>query len=659
MVEIALPAAPEREVFDQITEASGSVSDEPLVLRFSSVSDFSRDHLPAYLQAEAGLRRWCDLARRLETREAGTIAWVEQDLTGLWLEIFLACRRRLLANPEAQFCFPAMQFGLLPALGSGQRLGRLVPLADAVAVLVHGKPLNAEAAVKWGLVQVAARDEPFPRFTQGALPRQPWDRQPQPSGTGGSVLSFAERAQILNAAFLEVRGRMPPADAAPAALLRSLHDGLERTFEPAVKLEQAEFFRTRLTPSTQNRLRIFSTATAKAKSQMAVAPPDTFPVIGVIGAGLMGTGIAYTAARAGCEVFLTDQNPEALIRSFERISKLAHSGPAPEPAASNLIGRIHGAPDFRPLAGADIVIEAVYERLEAKAEVLREAGRVLRPGAILASNTTTLPISRLAELTPEPARFLGTHFFAPVDRMNLLEVIRGERTGDDTVARALQLASCLGKIPVVVNDGPGFFTSRVVMAYVQEAFFLLEEGADPWLIDNSALNTGMIIGPLAMADLTSLDLLRDIFLSLARERRGAARDAPRTVRLLDRMLSLRRAGKKSGAGIYDYGPRGERRTWPKLRDVFPAEPGAITPDIVCQRLLVIQSLEAMHALKEGILVDPDLGDLAAVLGWSYPPGLGGPFGYVNLAGQEVFLAACQALTLNCGERFRSPYQKRD
>jgi 3-hydroxyacyl-CoA dehydrogenase/enoyl-CoA hydratase/3-hydroxybutyryl-CoA epimerase len=648
MVEIALPAAPEREVFDQIAEALESFSDEPLVLRFSTSSEFTRDHLAAYLQAEAGLRQWCDLARRLETREGGAIAWVEQDLTGLWFEVFLACRRRLLANPKAQLCLPAMQFGLLPALGSGQRLGRLLPLADAIAILLHGTPINAESTVKWGLAQIVVRDEPASRFARGPLTRQPWD---QPPGTGPAA-SYAEQGHILNAAFLEVRGRMPPAEAAPTALLRSLHDGLERTFEPAVKLEQGEFFRTRLTPSTQNRLRLFSIATAKARSQLTVAPPETLPTIVVIGAGLMGTGIAYTAARAGCEVFLTDQNPDALIRSFQRISKLANSS---DQAAPNLIGRIHGSPDFRPLAAADIVIEAVFERFEVKAEVLREAGRLLRPGAILASNTTTLPISRLAELTPEPARFLGTHFFAPVDRMNLLEIIRGERTSDDAVARALQLASCLGKTPVIVNDGPGFFTSRVVMAYVQEAFFLLEEGADPWLIDNAALNAGMIIGPLAMADLTSLDLLRDIYLSLGREQRGAARDAPRTVALLDRMIGLGRTGKKCGAGIYDYGPRGERRAWPKLREPFPARPGGITPEIICQRLLVIQSLEAMHALKEGILADPDLGDLAAVLGWSYPPCLGGPFGYVNLVGQEVFAATCQALTAKCGERFRSPY----
>lgn len=647
MVEIALPAVPDREVFDQITRALGSVQNEALVLRFSRPSEFTSDHLATYLQAEDGLRLWCNLARRLETREGGAIAWIEQDLTGIWFELALACRRRLLANPNARFLFPALQFGLLPALGGGQRLGRLLPLGDTITILLHGKPLNAESAAKRGFAQVVSRDEPLSRFTH-EVARQPWD---QPPGTGSAV-SYTEQGRVLNAAFLEVRGRMPPADAAPTALLRSLHDGLERTFEPAVKLEQAEFFRTRLTPSTQNRLRLFATATEKARSQLSVAPPDTPLTIGVIGAGLMGTGIACTAARAGCEVFLADQNPDALIRSFQRISRLAHS---PDQATPDLIGRIHAIPDLRSLPAVNIVIEAVFERFEVKAEVLREAGRLLPPGTILASNTTTLPISRLAEVTPEPSQFLGTHFFAPVDRMNLLEIIRGERTSDGAVARALQLASCLGKTPVIVNDGPGFFTSRVVMAYVQEALFLLEEGAGPFLIDNSALNAGMIIGPLAMADLTSLDLLRDIYLSLGHEGRGAARDAPRTVALLDRMIGLGRTGRKSGAGIYDYDPRGERRTWPQLREVFPASPGGITPEIIRQRLFVIQSLEAMHALQEGILGDPDLGDLAAVLGWSYPPYLGGPFGYINFVGHDVFAATCQALTAKCGERFQSLY----
>jgi 3-hydroxyacyl-CoA dehydrogenase/enoyl-CoA hydratase/3-hydroxybutyryl-CoA epimerase len=326
---------------------------------------------------------------------------------------------------------------------------------------------------------------------------------------------------LLQAAYLQIRQKSPPEDRAPGLLLQVFHDGLERTFDAGLNLEAVAFEKARIAPSTKQRIYVQYELPQQAIKR-ASETRTTFHRIGILGSGLMGTGIAYTAARAGLEVRLFDADAEAIKRSLDRIKKLSQRHATAGENGAEIIDRVQPAKQLGDLRDCGFVIEAVFERLEIKREVLAAVSAELGPAAILASNTTTFPISELAKSVPRPENFIGTHFFAPVEQMDLLEIILGEETSEQTKKLALGLASQLNKVPLVVRDGPGFYTSRVVMAYIQEALLMLAEGISPSLIDNAARNAGMILGPLAMADLTSLDLLADIFRSLAHHGRGSA-----------------------------------------------------------------------------------------------------------------------------------------
>jgi 3-hydroxyacyl-CoA dehydrogenase / enoyl-CoA hydratase / 3-hydroxybutyryl-CoA epimerase len=319
-----------------------------------------------------------------------------------------------------------------------------------------------------------------------------------------------------------------------------------------------------------------------------------------------------------------------------------------------VLNRIQRSTEIDALAGCDFIVEAIFEREALKKEMLAAIGALADPQAILASNTTTLPISDLASACKRPARFLGTHFFAPVDRMDLLEIVVGEKTESETTDRALLLAKALEKTPVIVRDGPGFFTSRVVAAYLQEALLMLREGVSPCLIDNVAQNAGMVLGPLTVADLTSLDLLIDIFKSLAVHARGAAKYAPESIMILQELTSRSRLGRKSRAGIYDYNSGQERIDSPEIDRLFPPAPEQPAAEELEQRLFVIQTLEALHATREGIIEEADMADLASVLGWNYPAHRGGVMSYVDFIGRTAFERLCTGLQRKFGDRFALP-----
>ena len=627
-------------------------SNAAICIRFPVPRDDESDELHLLCSAPPILS---ELQQRLRAMEKGpkpVAAWLDGNISGLAFEVALACHRRFTHRNETRLHWPWMKFGLPPTLGTTQRLPYLVGLKSALDCLLFGKSIGDDnsAGALWASSSDGSEEEVLADWVERLeRPIQPWDqiditRSPLWSQT------VTNRALLQNA-HLQVRQKSPPEDVTPGLLLQVFHDGLERTFDAGLKLETDAFERARIASSTKQRIYVQHELPRQA-TKRATETSITFQKIGVLGSGLMGTGIAYAAAAAGFDVRLFDVSTEAINRSLDRMKKLSQRCSAPN--GQKITDRVQPADQVTELRDCDFVIEAVFERLETKQEVLAAVSAELSPTAILASNTTTFPISELAKSVRHPENFIGTHFFAPVEQMELLEIILGRETSDQTRKLALGLASRLGKIPLVVRDGPGFYTSRVVMAYVQEALLMLAEGIAPALIDNAARNAGMILGPLTMADLTSLDLLSDIYRNLAHHGRGSAEFASDALGILSKFVDAKRLGRKTRAGIYDYTEDGARREWEDLRRWFPRDPHPPTSLTVADRLMAIQTIETLYTLREGIIEAPELADLASVLGWKYPAFRGGVMRYVHVVGPEKFEALRQELETKYGRRFAIP-----
>jgi len=598
------------------------------------------------------------ILRKMEQQDIPILGLVPESLGLLQFEIALACHARFAERGNVSLRFPWAKYGLMPLLGGTQRLPRLVGIELALRILLQGEGSTIAQLVAPGLFHLAdgdLRKSATEWATVNRAYRQPWDRNP---GVIEATHSQAPtNRSLLEKAYLRLRERVAPEEAAPAAILRCLQEGLERSFDSGLRLEKEIWASVRLSRSTRNRIEIFHVAQPKAQRE-AVAKTIPFKRIGIVGAGQMGTGIATAAVRSSCDVVLVDFAQPALDRALDRIRKRVELDLSAERTASyhtNDFERlIHPSTSVSALAQCEFVVEAIFERLDLKQAVLAEISAAVDSRAILGSNTTTLPISDLALAVRNPERFLGTHFFAPAERMELLEIIRGKATSSETIGRALQLAGQMRKIPVIVRDGPGFFTSRVVMAYVQEALLMLREGISPWFVDNVAQNAGMPLGPLTVADLTSLDLLANIFESLANHGHGTARCALDSLEILRQFTTRSRLGRKTKAGIYNYDANYERVDWPELKYLYTPTAAEPVPSEIEQRLFVSQAIEASNALNEGIIEDPAMANLASVLGWSYPAARGGVLGYIEFIGADSFERVRQKLQRKFGNRFERP-----
>ena len=647
MIEvIPFPACPSVAFATQLKSAAEDPKIEGIIIEFSGAGPAPDEELELLLRGDDVIDSLRETLRSLETQPKPSVALIHQSLSGFALEVALACHKRLVSNPGVTFHWPWFDLGLLPVLGTGRRLSHLAGLEKAVQVLLFGARIShAEIDPKNDPAEITdnGRENAETWIKDHPKPVQPWDetditRSPLFSQT------LANR-DILQRAYIQLRKRTPADDGAGSLLLQAFHDGLERSFVGALRIEKAAYQKARASVSTQNRIYVQHELRQRA-IRRAASQTDAVEVVGVLGAGLMGTGIALSALMAGRKVILFEIDAEAAKRSTARIQKILGQQPVDPPS------RLQVTQELGDLSRCDFVIEAVFERFDVKTDLLKRLGSIVSKQTIIASNTTTFPISELSTAVPDPGQFIGTHFFAPVEQMELLEIILGRQTTEATLNKALALAKALRKTPVVVRDGPGFYTSRVVMAYVQEALFMLAEGTSPTLIDQCARNSGMIIGPLAMADLTSLELLADIFRNLLKHGRGAAAEAERTLEILARFLSAGRKGRKSGAGVYEYLAPGERHEWQGLTDWFPRSPQS-DPEII-NRLLYIQTVETLHTLKEGVIAEAETADLASVLGWRYPIFRGGPMRYLENTGKEQFEAIRQGLEKKLGRRFALP-----
>lgn len=597
--------------------------------------------------------------RRLEACGKPVVAALNGSALGGGFEIALGCHRRIAADrPDARFGLPEAGLGLMPGAGGTQRLARLIGVAAAADLILKGTTLPPAEALKAGLLDALVPPEGLMEaclawLASGPEPVQPWDRK-------GFVLpgddpQSAKGRQFFIGAWARARSRSGGTDAASSAILHVLHHGVQRGLDAGLVIERRAFTQLAVSPQARNRMRLGFYAPRAARPRPPEGAGAGLKTLAVVGGGTMGCGIAFAAAQAGLAVRLIEVDAERAAASAARVAgiaerQVARGRMAPE-AAADLSARVSAGADYAALSDADFAIEAVFERAEVKHDVLRRLDTALPAHAVIASNTSTLPIAGLAAVLADPSRMVGMHFFAPVETMKLVEIIHPPVASARAKGEAMALAARLRKTPIVVRDGPGFYTSRMVTALSSEALTCLAEGIAPQILDNVMVAQGFAVGPATLADLTRLPLLLDIMRSMSGPGAPACMQGSRAVEALEGLVAAGREGKAAGAGIYDW-EGGTPRRWPGLAELFP--PVASDPAVVRRRLLNTQSLEAIRALQDGTVDDPLVADLAAHLGWGYPAHLGGPFAYVDGLGAAAFLAECEALAEVCGPRFAPP-----
>jgi 3-hydroxyacyl-CoA dehydrogenase/enoyl-CoA hydratase/3-hydroxybutyryl-CoA epimerase len=601
------------------------------------------------------------------------IAWAAPGTSaGIGTEIGLACHRRFMADiPKARVGLPEILVGIFPGAGGTTRLVRMMGVMAAAPYLLEGKMVAPAAARAAGLI-----DEVVPPADLLAAARawvlqatdadlvKPWDAKGYklPGGAPYHPTGF----MTFVGASAMVAGKTQGAYPAPKAMLSAIYEGALVPFDQALRIEARWFTRVLMNPSSGAMIRTLflnKQALEKGAVRPAAVPDQGVKKLGVLGAGMMGAGIAYVAALAGIEVILVDRDQPAADKGRAHAEALLETGvkrkrTTSEQAAETL-ARITATPDYAALAGSDLVVEAVFEDPAVKAEATRHAETHLPPDAIFATNTSTLPITELARASRDPAQFVGIHFFSPVEKMALVEVIRGRETGDRAVAKALDFVRQIRKTPIVVNDARFFYANRCIIPYINEGVRMVAEGVEPALIENAARQLGFPLGPLQLVDETSIEL----GVRIARATKAAMGDAyPESPAdgVLFALADRGRLGRKAQAGFYAYDDKGKRQgLWPELRELWPPRPDQ--PDLteVQHRLAMIQTLEAVRAFEEGVLTDIREGDVGAILGWGYMPWSGGPFSWLDILGAPRAVEICEGLVRRCGDRFDPPATLRE
>ncbi len=618
------------------------------------------------------------LMRAIELGGKPVAAAINGTTLGGGLEIALGCHHRVAAdNPKARFGFPEVTLGLLPGAGGTQRVPRLVGMQAAAPLLMEGKRIKAAEAQKLGLIhavvevgaeRTAARTWVLDAVASGVKPLQPWDAKGFRIPGGGPATPNG--MQMLMAANAMLREKTCDNYPAPKHILSCVYEGLSTNLDTGLAIEARYFTNLVMSPVSKNMIRslFFGMNEAnKLASRPTGIPPQKYTKIGMLGAGMMGAGIAMSTATAGIDIVLLDTTMEAAEKgkayAAKQWGKQVAKGRMTQQAMDALLARIHPTADYADLKGCELVVEAVFEKREIKADVTRKTEAVIATDAIFASNTSTLPITGLAEASVRPANFIGLHFFSPAEKMPLVEIIVGKATSDATLARSMDYVRAIGKTPIVVNDSRGFYTSRVFGTYVSEGMALLEEGVPPALIDRAGLMAGMPVGPLALADEVSIELVHKIA-QQTRADLGSAYVERAADRVAAKMVAdLGRLGRKSGAGFYDYPADGQqhatKRLWPGLSEQFPVKAGQPTLEEIIERLILVQSVETARCLEEKVLRAAIDADVGAILGWGYPPFRGGPIGWLHTLGAAQTVAALERLATKCGPRFAPPQILRD
>lgn len=604
--------------------------------------------------------------RRLETLGKPVVAALNGAALGGGLEIALACHYRIaLNNPKAQFGLPEVGLGLLPGGGGIVRLTRMIGLQPALPLLTEGKRLKVKDALSNGLInEIAETPEDMIAKAKAwikANPKaiNPWDDKgfkfPGGDAKNPKVASMIPIVPAMTKK--KTHGNYPAVE----AIINTAVEGSVVDFETACRIESRYFTSLAVGQVSKNMITAFwynLNAINAGGSRPKGFDKYTTKKVGVLGAGMMGAGIAYVSALSGMEVVLKDVSVEAAEKgksySEGLLKKSVSKGKMTKEKAEEVLSRIK-ATDKPEFEGCDLIIEAVFEDRALKAKVTQEAEAAMLPEGTFASNTSTLPITGLAEASARPKQFIGLHFFSPVDKMPLVEIICGKETDDATLAKAFDYVLQIKKTPIVVNDSRGFYTSRVFSTYVMEGIAMLGEGQHPKSIENAGLKAGMPVGPLALTDEVSMKLMDHIRKQTEKDLAAEGKTAPHHpgFAVCEKLLAVNRPGKAAGAGFYEYPQGGTKYLWPELTNMFPQQTPLEQQEMI-DRMLIVQALDTVRCLEEGVLRSVADANIGSIFGWGFSPFNGGTLQYINGAGLKNVIEKAKALEAKYGERFAVP-----
>lgn len=603
--------------------------------------------------------------RALETAGKPFVAAINGTAMGGGLELCLTCHHRIVLNSvKIKLGFPEAKVGLLPAGGGNSKVPYLLGIQTSLIYLLQGKEVRPAQALKDGLIDDLAesQEELIQKAKDWILanpnPVQPWDNKKH-RVPGGDVWSANGVQTLVGAAgnlSKMAHGNYP----AQNYIIKVIHDGLPITIDRALEIEARYFIKLLASKEAKNMIRTGFMELQKAKK--GIARPKTEPAyeikkLGILGAGMMGAGIAYVSAKAGMDVVLKDVSQEGAEKgkaySKAILDKAISKNRSTPEKAEALLSKIEATTDPASMKDCDLVIEAVFEDPKLKAIVTAETEAVLGTDKVYASNTSTIPITELAKASSRSANFIGIHFFSPVEKMPLVEIIVGEKTEAKAIAAAVDYTVAIGKIPIVVNDSRGFYTSRCFGTFVSEGSFMVEEGVPAAMVENVAKGEGMAVGPLAVIDEVTLTLGLHVYESDPTPNKPAFQERSYKMQK-DLVDNHGRKGKKWGAGFYDYPKGSPKKLWPGLAEKYNSNVAYLDKETVGKRILHRQAIEAFKCLEEGVLKSVVDGDLGSVLGWGFPIFTGGALSYIDFVGMQKFVAECDDFTSRFGARFAVP-----